>query len=389
MASIQERIDRNGKPRYTARIRVQGERPQAATFNTLTAAKQWAQRTESDLRRGRHLPDTEAKRRTLADAIDRYEESPAFRNKAPGTIASQKKHLTHWRESLGHVTLSHLTPATIGDERDRIARGEDRKEPKRHRPRKGKVEATDDKSDKIKPRSPATVVRYLAALSAVLSYTVNELRWIESNPILRVSKPKEPRGRVRILADEERQALLKACNESDNPHLHDVVVLALSTAARKGELRNLEWRHVDFDQRRIVLDKTKNGDRRVIPIRGEAERILEARSRIRRIDNPFVFPAPFKRGKEPGPVDFTQAWYDALEDANIEDFRFHDLRHSAASYLAMNGATLTELAEVLGHRTLQMVRRYSHLTEAHTGDLLERMNDSIFKTEAKGHEKKA
>lgn len=333
------------------------------------------------MREGKHLPEAEAKRRTLAEVLDKYEESPDFKYKAPGTRASQKKHLAYWRAALGYRTLAQITPAMIGDERDAIAKGEDKSVPKRHRPRKTQEAAPKaEEGAAPKPRTPATVVRYLACLSAVLSYAVNELKWIESNPVLRVSKPKEPRGRIRILTDKERAALLAACKA--NPALHDLVVLALCTAARKGELRNLQWRHVDFARRVIVLDKTKNGDIRVIPIRGEAEAILEARSKIRRLDNPHVFPAPFKRGMAPGPVDITGAWYAALAEAGIQDFKFHDLRHSAASYLAMRGASLAELAEVLGHRTLAMVKRYAHFTEGHTGDLMERLSDSMF--DAKG-----
>lgn len=358
MADIQTRQDSKGKTKYTARIRVKGYKPQSATFTTLTAAKTWANKQEAAMRDGKHLPAQEAKRRTLSEAIDRYKSGPDYADKEASTRYTQDKQLAHWRERLGHMTLAQITPEVIGDERDRLAKGEDRKTPK--------------------PRTPATQVRYISALSAVLAYTVQELRWMESNPAIKVSKPKEPRGRVRILSDEERKALLAACKGSKNEALHDFVVLALSTGARRGELHTLEWRHVDFERRVITLDKTKNGDRRVIPIRGEAERILKERNKIRRIDNNFVFPAPFRRGTEPKPVDFQSAWDWAVERAKLEDFKFHDLRHTAASTLAMNGATLAELAEVLGHRTLAMVKRYSHFTEGHTGGLMERLNDALF-----------
>lgn len=78
-------------------------------------------------------------------------------------------------------------------------------------------------------------------------------------------------------------------------------------------------------------------------------------------------------------MEIRKHWYKAMEDAELEDFRFHDLRHSAASYLAMNGATLAEIAEILGHKTLQMVKRYAHLSDQHTAKVVERMNKSIFK----------
>jgi integrase len=102
-------------------------------------------------------------------------------------------------------------------------------------------------------------------------------------------------------------------------------------------------------------------------------------SKVRRIDSDLVF--PHVDGTRPfllrGP------WEGAVKEAKIEDFRFHDLRHSAASYLAMNGATLAEIAEILGHKTLQMVKRYSHLTEQHTSQVVSRMNAAIFEVKQK------
>jgi integrase len=101
---------------------------------------------------------------------------------------------------------------------------------------------------------------------------------------------------------------------------------------------------------------------------------MRAHAKVVRIDTPFVFP----RADGRRPVDVRHAWYRALAQAEITDFRFHDLRHSTASYLAMNGASLVEIAEVLGHKTLSMVQRYAHLSEGHTRSVLERMTRAIF-----------
>jgi len=147
---------------------------------------------------------------------------------------------------------------------------------------------------------------------------------------------------------------------------------------RKGEIMGLTWDAVDFQRRMITLEHTKNGERRGVPLVGLAYDALQQRSRIRRIDSPYVFPAPFRYGKEPQPIDITTAWRVAVKRAELKDFRFHDLRHSAASYLAMNGASLAEIAAVLGHKTLQMVQRYAHLSDAHTSKVVERMNEAIF-----------
>jgi integrase len=97
-------------------------------------------------------------------------------------------------------------------------------------------------------------------------------------------------------------------------------------------------------------------------------------AKVRRIDSPFVFPS--RNGKKP--FDIRRAWEAARKKADIPDFCFHDLRHSAASYLAMNGASLAEIAEILGHKTLSMVKRYAHLSEAYTAGVVARMNAKIF-----------
>ncbi len=122
-----------------------------------------------------------------------------------------------------------------------------------------------------------------------------------------------------------------------------------------------------------VLHETKNEERRAIPLAGPALDLLRELSRIRRIDSDLVFAGPDGRAIFP-----RKPWERALRAAQIDDFRFHDLRHSAASYLAMSGATLAEIAEVLGHKTLAMVKRYSHLTEAHTAGVVARRNEAFF-----------
>lgn len=112
-------------------------------------------------------------------------------------------------------------------------------------------------------------------------------------------------------------------------------------------------------------------------MRGLALTLLREHARIRRIDSNFVFSGE-KGSRSGAPWNPDNRWYKALKAAQISNFRLHDLRHSTASYLTMNGASLLEIAEVLGHKTLQMVKRYAHLTESHTANVVERMNEKIF-----------
>jgi len=352
MATIQERTDKNGKTKYRALIRMKGYPPQSATFDRKTDARKWIQDTESAIRDGRHFKTTEAKKHTLAQLIDRYIED-VLPHKGEVTRKGQQYQLLWWKDQIGYILLSDLTPALIGQQRDKLLKTE---------------------TPQGKKRSPASVNRYLAPLSHALNIAVKEWGWLDDSPMRKVSKYKESQGVVRFLDDAERKRLLEACKESSCPALYTIVVLALSTGARKNEIMGLRWKDVDLNTGVIRLTKTKNKECRVLPLRGHAWDLIRDLSKLRRLDTDLLFP-----GSNPAsPVEINKPWYAALEAAHIENFRFHDLRHSAASYLAMNGATLAEIADVFGHKTLQMVKRYAHLSEPHTASVVAKMNDKIF-----------
>ena len=356
MATIFKRTASDGKSSYQVKVRLKGYPAETGTFERLTDARKWASATETAMREGRHFKTGEAKRRTMAELIGRY-----IQDVLPGkpkNIRIQTQQLTWWRDQIGAYTLADITPSLIAEYRDKLAGGET-------------VRGTQ--------RSPATVNRYLAALSHVLTIAVTEWEWLDDSPMRKVRKPTESRGRVRFLTDDERPRLLKACKESGNSYLYPVVVLALSTGMRQGEIMGLSWDNVDLIKGRAILHETKNGERRAVAITGHALDLLKEMSKVRRIDSKLIFPskeiAPQKPQK---PMDLRTPWEAALKKAEISDFKFHDLRHSAASYLAMNGASLAEIAEVLGHKTLQMVKRYAHLSEGHTARVVESMNSKIF-----------
>jgi integrase len=363
MATITERTDSTGAKSYRVEVRLKGYPAQRATFERKTDAKKWAQATESAIREGRHFGTVEAKRHTLADLIDRYTRDvlPTKKDKTQGPQVQQ---LAWWKDQIGARTLADVTPALIAECRDALAR-----EPIPS-PAKDPSAAGPERT-----RSPSTVNRYLAALSHCFTVAVKEWGWIEFNPLLKVTKPKEPRGRVRFLDDAERTRLLTACKASKSPDLYPAVILALSTGARAQELLGLRWPQVDLARKVATLHETKNGERRVLPLAGPALELLRERSNARRLDTDLIFPG---RTRPTKPVDLRTPFETALKAARIEDFHWHDLRHTAASYLAMNGASLAEIAEVLGHKTLAMVKRYAHLSEAHTASVVERMNQRYF-----------
>ncbi len=345
MATIRERKTGKGETRFQVVVRLKGFPAQTATFNRKTDAKKWAQHTEAAIREGRHFKTSEAKKRTLGELIDRY-----IRDILPAKTKSalkQAKQLEWWKDEIGYLSLADVTPPQISEMRDKL----------------------------LQTRKPATVVRYMAALSHAFTVAVNEWEWLEDNPMRKVRRPKEPRGRVRFLDDAERAVLLKACQASACVHLYPVVVLALSTGMRQAEIMNLKWMDIDLNRGYMILHETKNGERRSVPLVGHAFEVIKALSKVRRIDTPLLFAS---ERNSCVPIDIRTPWGKVLKAAKINDFRFHDLRHTAASYLAMNGASLAEIAEILGHKTLQMVKRYAHLSEQHTSSVLESMNAKLF-----------
>lgn len=359
MANIQKRTTKSGDVSYRVQVRIKGRPPETATFKRLTDAKQWAQQTEADIRRGKHFKTAEAKKRTMAEAIDRYFRDVLSHRK---NSANQETYLNWWKKQIGAYTLADITPALIVEKRNAL------------------VGSTNTYGRTV---GSTTANRYTQSLGHVYTVACKEWGWVSENPVSNITKFKEPRGRVRFLSDEERTALLEACKDSENPHLYKVVVLALSTGARKMEILGLKWQDIDFERGLIVLHETKNDERRVLPLQGYARSLLIEQNQNRILGCDYVFPSKKVKRDNSGkfiyqPIDIRTAWENVLEKAQIEDFRFHDLRHSAASYLAMNGATLAEIAEVLGHKTLQMVKRYAHLSDAHTSSVVEKMNKKIF-----------
>lgn len=349
MATIVRRTGKHGQ-RYQVRIRLR-EQTRSATFRTLKDARIWSTQAEGAILERRYLELPDASRYTLGDVITRYMREVIPR-KHPGTARKYAQHLAWWQAQLGGLRLSTLRPAYLAAMRDALADA----------------------------HAPATVNAYLASLSHAFTVAIQEWGWLETSPMLRVSRLRTPQGRVRCLSDEERRRLLEACAASSNRFLLPVVILALSTGARKMELLGLTWPCVDLHRGRLLLEQTKNQERRSAPLTGKAFEVMQSLGKIRRIDSALVFP----RADGKAPVDIRYAWKMALQKAGILDFRFHDLRHSCASYLAMNGASLVEIAEVLGHRTLAMVKRYAHLTEDHTARVVAQMNAEIFETAGGG-----
>jgi integrase len=345
MARIKKRLAKDGTTRYTAEIRLKGFAPQCATFERVTDAKKYIQDTESALREGRHFKTTQAKKHTVGDLIDRYctEYLPYNKERtySDREIKERIQKLGWWDSKIGYLTLADVKPQIIDEHLGAMT------------------------------QSNATATKYLKNLSHVFSVGVKKWGWINENPVLKVTAPQQPAGRTRYLNPDELQRLLAACKESPNRHLYICVVMAISSGMRQAELMGLKWQDVNLETGVVTLFKTKNGEIRRVSITGVALDLL----RKHKTDNDLLFPSPAKPDQ---PVDFRKSWLNAMSKAEITDFHWHDLRHTAASYLVMSGASLSETAEILGHKTLQMTKRYAHLSDDHLSGVVGTMTSKIF-----------
>ena len=355
MASIRERVNAQGVKSYQVTIRLRGFPPQSATFSRKTDARKWAESTESAIREGRYFKTSLSRKHTLGELIDRYIEDIIPTKGRFGR--DQKTQLEWWKKQIGPYLLCDITPAMIAQCRDRLLA---------------------EKTCRNRLRSPATVVRYLAALSHAFSVAIKEWEWMTESPATKVRKPREPEGRTRFLDPTEVKRVLEACRDNPNPLLYPIVVLALSSGMRFSEILGLRWQDIDLERQILILYKTKNKERRTIPIAGLTLGLLSALKPSGQKVQGLVF----ARKGESKPANIRKSWERAMKVAKIENFRFHDLRHTAGSYLAMNNATTLEIAEILGHKTLQMVKRYAHLSAPHTRDVVARMNEKMFATDS-------
>ena len=219
---------------------------------------------------------------------------------------------------------------------------------------------------KTRRRSAGTLNNWLNTLSRIFSLGVKELHLLTDNPVSRVSRPSLSRGRQRFLSDDEVTALLAECKRSSSKALYAFVLLLLTTGMRKGEAYAMKWPDIDVERRWLVLMKTKTDTARGVPLTQHALDALMALPRRKKDSDGVVFPE-----------DLTKAWRYAIKRAGITNFRIHDLRHSAASLLVRDGATLLEVGRLLGHADPRTTNRYSHLARESTAAMVDRVLGNV------------
>ncbi len=325
MASIRRRGER-----WQARVVRKGFPPVAKSFQTRGDAVTWARAIERDQDLGAFVPRRENTSMALCDLITRYtaEVVPKLRGAHTEVVR-----LATINKTLGDYSLAALTPQVVGAYRDA----------------------------RLLDVTPSTVLRELQSLSAMLNHAAREWNLPVSNAVQSIRRPSANRARSRRLEPEEEAKLLEALctggrNEcgrfvtgARNPWVKSIVLLALETAMRRGELLSLCWDAVDLARRTVFLEMTKNGSARTVPL---STRAVELLATLPRCSDSRVFPVTENALKH--------VWVRACSTAGIDDLHFHDLRHEATSRLAEKLPNIVELAAVTGHRDVKMLARYYH-----------------------------
>ncbi len=351
--TIRCRTTKKGVKRYTAVIRVKGYKPAYCTFGKKTQAVDWADIIEGQMKNGTYVePDLNS---NISDGLNKLvymsELIEDFKiNEAPARYGKYAKKYNcmydWWIKEIGDVKIEEFKAPHIAACKQKLL-----------------VEETKETG---KPRKPNTIIKYLMCLSVVLTHAANELEIIEYNPKRKVKNPKKPAGRKRFLSEQELLKFLTICKEHSDM-IYIFVLIALATGGRYSEVQTLKVENIDFENLRVYYIDTKNGESRYVYLREDIMELLKNYLIQNDIDSGYIF-----KGKRNGCLSFIRGTvYGLIREAGIKDFTVHDMRHTFGSYMAMSGASLLDIAVALGHKTIEMSKRYSHLTQKHIDGVVE------------------
>ncbi|MCL2307221.1 MAG: site-specific integrase [Proteobacteria bacterium] len=331
---------------WKAVIRRVGWPTTAKTFRTRRDAEDWSRQTEDEMIRGVYINRSNAERLTVEAALDRY-----MREVAPTKKQStQDREVFRVRELVkffGKYSLAAVTPDLVARFRDkRLGEG----------------------------KADSTVRLELALLSHLFTTALKEWRiGLIQNPVSNIRWPSPAKGRDRRLREGEQAKLLEAAARHSNPFFQQIVTLGIETGMRRGEILGLRRGDVNLAKRIVILRDTKNGNTRTVPLTKAATQALSAALAhpIRPINCDLIFfGEPGKDGVRRG-YAFERVWEQTKKEIGANDLHFHDLRHEAVSRMVEAGMSDQEVSTVSGHKSMQMLRRYTHLRAE---DLIEKLD---------------
>ncbi len=314
---------RNRRGKWQARIARKGQPAISKSFTTRQDAERWARQIETQIDQGRFVNHVEAERTTFGEIVGRYmqEVTPTMRGAKEDLIRLGAMQ----RNTICKLSMAALTTARIAEYRDQ----------------------------RLKQVSAGTVIRELAYISSIINHARREWDINIENPVRLVRKPLSPQSRSRTLSEAEKVRILDALTPRPTRRVSSwmkpLVEFALESAMRRGEMLALKWINVDLVNRTAYLPVTKNGEDRTVPLSSKAIEIL---SGLPRDIKGSVFPIEAQT--------VAASFMKATKRADVVDFHFHDLRHTAITNLSQKLPNLIELAAVSGHKSLTMLKRYYH-----------------------------
>jgi integrase len=339
MATFRKRPGPGGRTAWQAQIIRRGHERQYKTFDTKAEAEAWARQIEGEMDRGVFVSRAEAENTTLREALDRYEREVTPKKKSRG---DERYKLGAWRSSgLAARSLASIRGKDLAAWRD--------------------AELTNGSAT-------GTVRRKLALLAHV--FKVARKEWgMESlaSPVDTIQLPPPGQARDRRLVGDEYARLLSAA-QAYGGEIASLITWAIETAMRRGEIAAMRWEHLDREARVLLIPETKTGTPREVPLSRAAMAVLDAKSTVILNDGLTNQGLIWSLRAD----SISQAFERVCKAAGIEGLTFHDLRHEATSRLFEKGLALTEVAAITGHKTWQMLKRYTHYLRAE--DLVGRLD---------------
>lgn len=278
--------------------------------------------------------------KTIGNLLDKYVKEHSTPNKAPNTVKSDMAMVNEMKAFFGVTLLKDVTPSLISAYKTKC---------------------------RDKGLAPATINHRRTLLRHAFNLAIREWQWCQENPVERVSRERVSNSRDRWLTFEEERTLLECCvlhptrkdNKTESTYwMQEIVIFALNTGMRQDEILSLEWPNADLFRRTVLVVKSKNGEKRTVPMNQRVFELLKEKAKGKHVNNNFVFSS--EAGTKILRRNLLRAFYNARDRAKIKDFTFHDLRHTFATRLAQAGIDLYMISKLLGHKDIKMTQRYSH-----------------------------
>ena len=265
--------------------------------------------------------------KTFREMMEKYMKEYSERNKSLKSHIRDKSVLDHLNQFFGDFTLSNITPRLVSEYKTK--RREER-------------------------AAPATVNKELILMGHAFNLAIKEWEWIKENPVSRVSREKVNNQRERWLTSKEEESLLAV----SPVWLQEIIIFAINTGLRQGEILNLAWDRVDLFRKTVTILEQKNKGKDTLPLNNKAMDVLKARARVRHIKTNYVFYNG--NGNRIEARNLLRAFYPAIKKGALKALRFHDLRHTFATRLVQAGVDLYTVQKLGRWKTTSMINRYAH-----------------------------